>query len=222
MTMTDPLGDMLTRIRNAQMRKKSKVSTPASQPAPARPRRAAGGGLYPRLFDGRFRQRPLGVRDRAEILRRRAGDPRDRARLEAGPARLCLGEEHPARRQRPRRLDPVDAEGRHVGRAKRATRTSAAKCSAASSEAARRIETNGMDLMSRIGKKAVPVPKGVTAIGRRPDGQRQGAEGRARRSSRRDDVAVDDGRRRDRGRAARRDQAGALGLGHVAHDGRRT
>ena len=31
MTMTDPLGDMLTRIRNAQMRKKSKVSTPSSK-----------------------------------------------------------------------------------------------------------------------------------------------------------------------------------------------
>ena len=31
MTMTDPLGDMLTRIRNAQMRKKSKVSTPSSR-----------------------------------------------------------------------------------------------------------------------------------------------------------------------------------------------
>ncbi|MGH2343223.1 30S ribosomal protein S8 [Segnochrobactraceae bacterium EtOH-i3] len=31
MTMTDPLGDMLTRIRNAQMRRKSKVSTPASK-----------------------------------------------------------------------------------------------------------------------------------------------------------------------------------------------
>jgi small subunit ribosomal protein S8 len=30
MNMTDPLGDMLTRIRNAQMRRKSKVSTPAS------------------------------------------------------------------------------------------------------------------------------------------------------------------------------------------------
>lgn len=30
MTMTDPLGDMLTRIRNAQTRKKSKVETPAS------------------------------------------------------------------------------------------------------------------------------------------------------------------------------------------------
>ncbi|MGD9867399.1 MAG: 30S ribosomal protein S8 [Hyphomicrobiales bacterium] len=30
MPMTDPLGDMLARIRNAQSRKKSKVSTPAS------------------------------------------------------------------------------------------------------------------------------------------------------------------------------------------------
>ena len=29
--MTDPLGDMLTRIRNAQMRRKNKVSTPASK-----------------------------------------------------------------------------------------------------------------------------------------------------------------------------------------------
>ena len=31
MVMTDPLGDMLTRIRNAQMRKMSKVLTPASK-----------------------------------------------------------------------------------------------------------------------------------------------------------------------------------------------
>ncbi len=31
MTMTDPLGDMLTRIRNAQLRGKSTVSTPASK-----------------------------------------------------------------------------------------------------------------------------------------------------------------------------------------------
>ena len=30
MTMSDPLGDMLTRIRNAQLRKSSKVSTPGS------------------------------------------------------------------------------------------------------------------------------------------------------------------------------------------------
>lgn len=31
MTIQDPLGDMLTRIRNAQMRRKAKVSTPASK-----------------------------------------------------------------------------------------------------------------------------------------------------------------------------------------------
>ena len=31
MTMTDPLGDMLTRIRNAQLRKKTKVTTPGSK-----------------------------------------------------------------------------------------------------------------------------------------------------------------------------------------------
>ncbi len=31
MTMTDPLGDMITRIRNAQLRGKSKVRTPASK-----------------------------------------------------------------------------------------------------------------------------------------------------------------------------------------------
>jgi small subunit ribosomal protein S8 len=31
MTVSDPLGDMLTRIRNAQMRARPKVSTPASK-----------------------------------------------------------------------------------------------------------------------------------------------------------------------------------------------
>ena len=31
MNLTDPLGDMLTRIRNAQMRKRPKVSTPGSK-----------------------------------------------------------------------------------------------------------------------------------------------------------------------------------------------
>ncbi len=31
MTIIDPLGDMLTRIRNAQMRRKSRVTTPGSK-----------------------------------------------------------------------------------------------------------------------------------------------------------------------------------------------
>ena len=94
MTMTDPLGDMLTRIRNAQMRKKAKVSTPASR---LRQRvldvlQAEGyirGYSTVDFDDGQSR-----VRDRAEVFRRRAGDPRDRARLEAGPPRLRLGRQN--------------------------------------------------------------------------------------------------------------------------------
>ena len=31
MAVNDPIGDMITRIRNAQMRNKSKVSTPGSR-----------------------------------------------------------------------------------------------------------------------------------------------------------------------------------------------
>jgi len=31
MAVNDPVGDMLTRIRNAQMRRKSKVATPGSK-----------------------------------------------------------------------------------------------------------------------------------------------------------------------------------------------
>ena len=31
MALNDPLGDLLARIRNAQMRKKTKVSTPGSK-----------------------------------------------------------------------------------------------------------------------------------------------------------------------------------------------
>ena len=31
MSVTDPLGDMITRIRNAQMRRKSSVSSPVSR-----------------------------------------------------------------------------------------------------------------------------------------------------------------------------------------------
>ena len=42
MSLSDPLGDMLTRIRNAYGRKKSSVSTPASHAARPRPRRAEG------------------------------------------------------------------------------------------------------------------------------------------------------------------------------------
>src|SRR5262249_33652471 len=46
-------------------------------------------GLYPRLCQRRAQGRPHRIRDRAEIFRWRAGDPRDLAGVEAGPARLC-------------------------------------------------------------------------------------------------------------------------------------
>ena len=86
MSMNDPLGDLLTRIRNAQMRNKTKVSTPGLEAARARARRAQERRLYPRLCGDRAQERPLRVRDRAEVFRRRAGDPRDRARVQARAA----------------------------------------------------------------------------------------------------------------------------------------
>ena len=41
MNMNDPLGDMLTRIRNGQQRGKKKVARPAVEPARPRARSAA-------------------------------------------------------------------------------------------------------------------------------------------------------------------------------------
>ena len=178
MTMTDPLGDMLTRIRNAQMRKSNKVSTP-------------GSSLRQNVLDvlqseGYIRGYSTvdfdNGRSEFEIeLKYYDGEPviREIERIsQAGPAGLRLGQEHSARRQRARRLHPVDAEGRHVG------------CRGARPECRRRgalprlltqVETslNGFCEMSRIGKKSVTVPKGVTANVSGQAGQGQGTEGRA-------------------------------------------
>ena len=49
MSINDPLGDMLARIRNAQMRHKTKVTTPASKLREHVLDVLARGGLYPRL-----------------------------------------------------------------------------------------------------------------------------------------------------------------------------
>ena len=65
--VNDPLGDMLTRIRNAQMRRRGTVSTPARSFAPASSSSQVR-GLHPRLLADRVRQRPDGVFDRAEVL----------------------------------------------------------------------------------------------------------------------------------------------------------
>ena len=49
MAMSDPLGDMLTRIRNGQMAQQAAPSRPGLQAARERARGAAARGLHPRL-----------------------------------------------------------------------------------------------------------------------------------------------------------------------------
>src|SRR5262249_18938824 len=70
---------------------------------------------------------------------------------QAGPSRLPLGEGAAAHQQRPRCVDPVDAEGRDGG-----PRRARGQCR-------RRNPVHGVLTMSRIGKKPVTVPSGVTA-----------------------------------------------------------
>ena len=92
MAVNDPIGDMITRIRNAQMRNKSKVSTPGSK-------------LRERVLEvlktegyirGYASVEHADGRSELEIeLKYFDGEPVIReidARLEAGPPRLCLGQ----------------------------------------------------------------------------------------------------------------------------------
>ena len=205
MSMNDPLGDMLSRIRNAQMRNKSKVSTPGSKMR-ARVLEVLKTEGYIRGYVARRAQgRALGVRDRAEIFRRRAGDPRDRARVAAGPARLCLGEGDAAREQRPRHVDPVDPEGRDGGSRGARRRMSAAKSSARCSKAGRR----NSHVSHR--KKVGAMPSGVTA---KVEGQTvkvKGPKGELRSCC--PTTSRSRWTRRRQGRSAQRDQAGALACG---------
>ncbi len=122
MILNDPLGDMLTRIRNAQMRSKSTVNTPASKLRGWVLDVLAAEG-YIRGYDAADNAdgRPefeISLKYLAEVFRRRSGDPRTEAGVEAGPARLRLGQTGAPGPQRPRRLDRLDLEGRHVGRSR--------------------------------------------------------------------------------------------------------
>ena len=141
MAMTDPLGDMLTRIRNGQQAKKDSVLSPASK-------------LRARVLDvlqreGYIRGYTRGD-DRASIpalrieLKYFEGQPaiqHRRPRLQAGPPRLFGRAGAAAGAQRPRHHHRLDAQGRSVGRrSARAER--------------RRRSAGGGVLMSRIGKSA--------------------------------------------------------------------
>ena len=115
MSLNDPLGDMLTRIRNAYGRKKSKVSTPASR-LRSRVLEVLKAEGYIRDFsqtdfdNGKSEiEIELKYYDGAPVIREIA------PRLQAGPPRLCVGEVDPVGRQRPGDFDPLDAEGRDGG-----------------------------------------------------------------------------------------------------------
>ena len=96
MAVNDPIGDLITRIRNAGMRKKSKLSAPNSRLRASVLEVLKSEG-YIRDFatvehkDGRNE-----VEIELKYFDGAAGDPRDRARLEARPPRLCVGEESAA------------------------------------------------------------------------------------------------------------------------------
>ena len=88
MTMSDPLGDMLTRIRNGQRARQAVVASPASKfranVLEVLKREGYIRGFTARAGPSRRRR----AQDRAEIRRWRAGDPRDLAGVETGPAYL--------------------------------------------------------------------------------------------------------------------------------------
>ena len=75
MSVNDPLGDMLTRIRNAQMRRRPKVATPASN-LRARVLDVLAEEGYIRGYSRVELKGELpAVRDRAEVLQWPAGHP---------------------------------------------------------------------------------------------------------------------------------------------------
>ena len=113
MAMNDPFGDMLTRIRNAQMRRKGKVSTPGSRLRAHVLDVLQSEGYIRGYSTTEFGNGRTEFEIELKYYRRRAGHPRDRARVEAGPPGLCRRRRHAARRQRPWHHHPVDAEGRH-------------------------------------------------------------------------------------------------------------
>ena len=89
MAVNDPIGDLITRIRNASMRKKSKLSAPGSRLRASVLEVLKSEGYIRGYATVEHKDGRNEARDRAEIFRRRARDPRDRARVEARPPRLC-------------------------------------------------------------------------------------------------------------------------------------
>ena len=175
MSTHDPISDLITRIRNAQMRSKSKVSSPGSKMRQNVLEVLKSEGYIRGYATRRAFLGPQRARDRAEIFRRRAGHPRDRAGLQAGAPGLRLGEEPAAGQQRPWHFGVVDAEGNH-GRPRRARR----ECGRRSS--LHRVLGGSEGSEERIRahvthwQTACDDPVGCDGDCRGPDGEDEGAE----------------------------------------------
>ncbi len=105
MSMSDPIADMLTRIRNAQLSEKLSVAMPASKLKAAIAQVLKDEG-YIEDFAVRETGGQAHARNRPQVLRRQAGDREDRAREPPGTAdlqpegRSSEGDERPRRGHR--------------------------------------------------------------------------------------------------------------------------
>ena len=104
MSMSDPIADMLTRIRNAQMVEKASVTMPSSKLKVAIAQVLKDEGYIDDFAVAAKPAKPR-ARDRAEVLRRPSGDRAHRARQPPGPAHLQGPPRHPAGDERPGRGD---------------------------------------------------------------------------------------------------------------------
>ena len=198
MSINDPLGDMLTRIRNAQMRHKAKVTTPASSLREHVLDVLEEEGYHPRLCARRLQRRPVRVRDRAQVFRRRAGDPEIKRVSKPGRRVYSVGRAICRPCQRARRRHPLDAEGRHVRRRRPRPRMSAARSSAAF--LGPDVHEGRIDVAHW--QEAGAFPSGVTAAVERPEVTVKGPKGELKHVLVDDVIAkLEDGS--DRGCAAR-------------------
>ena len=153
MSMNDPIGDLLTRIRNAQMRAQGQGLDAGLEAARQRARSAASAKATSAATPASSIRRG---RSELEIeLKYFDGEPviREIERVSKPGRRVyVVGQGPAARQQRSWHLDPVDAEGRD-GRPRSARR-----------ERRRRSSLHGVlrkdRAMSRVGKKAGRDPVG--------------------------------------------------------------
>ena len=150
MAMTDPVGDLLTRIRNGQSARLDSVTVPASRMRSNVLDVLQREGYIRGWFEEELRK---GVKELRVELKYDNGKPviKEIKRVShPGPPRLLQDPRAAAPLQRPRHLDPVHAARRHVGH-----RGARRQCR-------RRSPLQGVLTMSRVGKNPVVIPAGVT------------------------------------------------------------